>query len=156
MSVCTQQRLLQVLKVCGVCTLQKVTHSCRKFQTSIFAIFAFLKVLILGLQLVEALCYKPEVCEFYSRLGHWHFLLIKSFRSHYDPWCNWTCNRDEYRQYLVGVKVADAWGSQFPASCADLLEILRTSNSCISRGLFRSLIGKLYFPTFTHLGCYAV
>jgi len=36
------------------------------------------------------------------------FMDIKSFRSHYDPGVNTASNRNEYREYLLGVKAAGA------------------------------------------------
>jgi len=36
-------------------------------------------------QLVEALSYKPEGCEFDSQLCNWNFSLILSFQPHYGP-----------------------------------------------------------------------
>ena len=34
------------------------------------------------------------------------FIDIKSFRSHYGPGVDTTCNRNEYQEYFLGVKVA--------------------------------------------------
>ena len=57
-------------------------------------------------QLVEALRYKPEVRGFDSRWCHWHFSLTQSFRPHYGPGVATAFNRNEYREYLLGVKAA--------------------------------------------------
>ena len=34
------------------------------------------------------------------------FIDIKSFRSHYGPWIDSASNRNEYQEYLLGVKAA--------------------------------------------------
>ena len=36
------------------------------------------------------------------------FIDIKSFRSHYDPGVDSASNRNEYQEYFLGVKAADA------------------------------------------------
>jgi len=36
------------------------------------------------------------------------FINIKSFRSHYGPWLDSASNRNEYREYLLGIKTAGA------------------------------------------------
>ena len=36
------------------------------------------------------------------------FIHIKSFRSHYGPGLNSASNRNEYQEYFLGVKLADA------------------------------------------------
>jgi hypothetical protein len=41
-----------------------------------------------------------------SRWGHWDFSLTYSFRPHYDPGVDSACNRNEYQEYLRGVKMA--------------------------------------------------
>jgi hypothetical protein len=56
---------------------------------------------------VEALRYKPEGREFDSRWCHWIFSLTY-FRSHYGPRVDSAYNRNEYQEYLLGVKVAGA------------------------------------------------
>ena len=38
------------------------------------------------------------------------FIDIKSFRSNYDNGVDSACNRNEYQEYLLGVKVAGAKG----------------------------------------------
>ena len=58
-----------------------------------------------GSKVVKALCYKSE--------GHWFdpsgfFIDIKYFRSHYGPGAESASNRNEYQEYFLGVKVADA------------------------------------------------
>jgi hypothetical protein len=59
-------------------------------------------------QLVEALRYKPEVRGFDSRWCHWNFSLAHSFWPNYDPGVDSAINRNEYQQYLLGVKAAGA------------------------------------------------
>ena len=59
-------------------------------------------------QLVEALRYKPEGRGFDSRWCHWNFSLTESFRSHYDRGVDSACNRNEYQEYFLRVKAADA------------------------------------------------
>jgi len=59
-------------------------------------------------QLVEALRYKPEGRVFYSRRCHWNFSLTYSFWSHYGPGVDSASNRNEYQEYFLGVKAADA------------------------------------------------
>ena len=51
-------------------------------------------------QLVETLHYKLE--------GQWNFSLTKSFSLHYGPGDDSISNRNEYQEYFLGVKVADA------------------------------------------------
>ena len=36
------------------------------------------------------------------------FIVIKSFRSHYDPGVDAACNRNGYQEYFLGVKTAGA------------------------------------------------
>jgi len=55
-------------------------------------------------QSVGALRYKPEGRGFDSRWCHWDFSLTESFRSHYGP----DSNRNEYQEFLLGVKAAGA------------------------------------------------
>ena len=61
-------------------------------------------------QLVEALHYKPEGRGYDSRWCHWNFSLTKSFRSHYGPGVDSACNRNEYQDHFLGVKLAGALG----------------------------------------------
>ena len=58
-------------------------------------------------QLVEALHYKPEGRGFDSGCCHWNFSLT-SFRLHYGPRVDSASNRNEYQEYLLGVKAAGA------------------------------------------------
>jgi hypothetical protein len=51
-------------------------------------------------QLVEALRYKLE--------DQWNFSLTKSFSLHYGPGVDSVSNSNEYQEYFLGVKVADA------------------------------------------------
>jgi len=62
-----------------------------------------------SLTLVRVLCYKSE--------GRWFdpswcilefFIKIKSFRSHYGPGVDSATNRNEYQEYLLGVKAGGA------------------------------------------------
>jgi hypothetical protein len=50
------------------------------------------------LQLVEALCYKPEGRGFDSRKCYWDF----SFLPHCDPGVDSACKRNEYQEYFLG------------------------------------------------------
>ena len=59
-------------------------------------------------QLVEALHYKSEGSGFDSRLCHWNISLTQSLRQHYGPGVDSASNRNEYHEYLMGVKTADA------------------------------------------------
>jgi hypothetical protein len=58
------------------------------------------------MQLVEALCTKPEGRGLDSRWCYWNFSLTYSFRSHYGPGIDSACNRNEYQEYFLGVKAA--------------------------------------------------
>jgi len=56
---------------------------------------------------VKVLCYKSE--------GRWFdpspsgfFMDIKSFRSHFGPGVDSASNRNQYQEYLLGVKAAGA------------------------------------------------
>jgi hypothetical protein len=60
-----------------------------------------------GGAVVEALRNKPEGRWIDSRWCHWNFSLT-SFRPHYGPGVDSTSNRNEYQEYFLGVKVADA------------------------------------------------
>jgi hypothetical protein len=53
-------------------------------------------------QLVEALCYKPEGHGFDSWWGHWNFSLTSSFRLHYGPGIDSASNRNKHQEYLIG------------------------------------------------------
>jgi hypothetical protein len=59
-------------------------------------------------QLVEALCYKPGGRAFDSRLCHWSFPLTQSFRPHYGLGVDSASNRNEYKEYFLGIKAAGA------------------------------------------------
>ena len=57
--------------------------------------------------MVKVLCYKSE--------GRWFdpspsgfFMDIKSFRSHFGPGVDSASNRNQYQEYLLGVKAAGA------------------------------------------------
>ena len=56
-------------------------------------------------QLVEAVCYKPEGCGFDSRRCRWNFSLTY-FRPHYGPGFDSASNRNEYQDYFLGTKLA--------------------------------------------------
>ena len=76
----------------------------------------------LGVQLVEALRYKPEARGFGSRRGHWDSSLIKSFWPHYGS----------------GGKGGRCVGlTMLPPSCADCLDIPKVSTSWSLKGLYR-------------------
>jgi hypothetical protein len=75
-------------------------------------------------QLVEALRCKPEARGFDSWWCHWNFSLTKSFRSHYGPGVDSACNRNEYQEYLLGVKGGRCVGlTTLLPSYADCLDI---------------------------------
>jgi hypothetical protein len=57
---------------------------------------------------VEALRYKPEGRGIDSQWCHWNFSLTQSFQPHYGPGVDSACNRNEYQEYFLGVKVASA------------------------------------------------
>jgi hypothetical protein len=57
---------------------------------------------------VEALRYKSEGNGFSSRLCHWNISLTYSLRQHYDSGVDAASDRNEYHEYLMGVKTADA------------------------------------------------
>ena len=60
---------------------------------------------LLVAQLVEVLRYKPEGHGFlFLMMSYECFIDIKSFRSHYGPGVDSASNRNEYREYFVGVK----------------------------------------------------
>ena len=58
-------------------------------------------------QLVQALRYKREGCEFDSRGCLWNFSLTY-FRPHYGPGVDSASNRNEYQNYFLWVKAAGA------------------------------------------------
>jgi hypothetical protein len=57
---------------------------------------------------VKVLCYKSEGRRFDPGGVSGFFNDIKSFRSHYGPGVESASNRNEYREYFLGVKAADA------------------------------------------------
>ena len=59
-------------------------------------------------ELVEALLYKPDARGFDSRWCRWNFSLTQSFRPHYGPGVDSVSNRNDYQEYLLGVKAAGA------------------------------------------------
>ena len=59
-------------------------------------------------QLIEVLSNKPEVRGFDSRWCYYNFLLTYSFRPHYGPRVVSASNINEYQEYFLGVKLADA------------------------------------------------
>jgi len=58
------------------------------------------------------LCYKSEGRWFDPSWCHWYFSLTKSFCLHYGPGVNSVCDRNEYHEHFLGVKVAGAQGWQ--------------------------------------------
>jgi len=75
-------------------------------------------------QLVEALRYKPEGREFYSRWCHWSFSLTQSFRPHYGPGFNSDSNKMSISNIFVGGKGGPCIGlTTLPPPSADCLEI---------------------------------
>jgi hypothetical protein len=61
-----------------------------------------------GSAVVEILRYKPEGRGIESRWFHWNFSLTYSFRPHYGPGGDSGSNRNEYREYFLGVKAVGA------------------------------------------------
>jgi hypothetical protein len=59
-------------------------------------------------QLVEALRYKLEGRGFDSRWSHWNFSVTEPFRSHCGPGVDSASNRNEYQEFVLGVKTAGA------------------------------------------------
>jgi len=59
-----------------------------------------------GGTVVKALCYKSLVRSQLVSLEF--FMYIKSFRSHYDPGVDSSCNRNEYQEHFLGVKATGA------------------------------------------------
>ena len=57
---------------------------------------------------VEAPHYEPEGRGFDSQRCHWNFSLAQNFRSHYGPRFDSASNRNEYKEYFLGVKAAGA------------------------------------------------
>jgi hypothetical protein len=53
-------------------------------------------------QVGEALRYEPEARVLNSRLCHWNFSLIKSFRLYYGFGVDSASNRNEHQEYLLG------------------------------------------------------
>ena len=60
-------------------------------------------------QLVEALRYKPEGRGFDFRWCYRNISLIYSYRPHYGPGVDSASNRNEYQEYLLGVKAAGVY-----------------------------------------------
>jgi hypothetical protein len=61
-----------------------------------------------GSTVVKVLRYKSEGRWFDSRWCHWIFPLTEFFRSHCGPGVDSASNRNEYQEYFLGVKMADA------------------------------------------------
>jgi len=59
-----------------------------------------------GGTVVKVLYYKSKGSWFDSRWCHWNFSLMQAFRSHYSPRVDSAPNRNEYQEYLLGVKAA--------------------------------------------------
>jgi hypothetical protein len=76
------------------------------------------------LELIEALCYKPEGRRFNFQWCHWNFSLSWSFWPHYGSGVNSAFNRNVYEEYFLGGKGSRCmWLTTLPPSCADCLEI---------------------------------
>jgi len=66
----------------------------------------------------------PEGRRFNSLWYHSNFSLTQSFRPHYGPGVDSASNRNEYREYFLGVKGGRWVGlTALQPSCADCLEI---------------------------------
>jgi hypothetical protein len=57
---------------------------------------------------VGVLCYKLEGRGIDSQWCHWNLSLTYSFRPHYGPGVDTASNRNEYQEYILGVKAAGA------------------------------------------------
>jgi len=78
---------------------------------SVFAVYLYftnLESLHAVAQLVEALHYKLEGRGFDFRWCHCSFSLAQSFRPRYGPGVDSASNRNEYREYFLGLKAAGA------------------------------------------------
>ena len=74
--------------------------------------------------LVKALHYKQGGRGFESRWCPWIFSLKSSFRPHYAPGVESTCNRSEYHEYFLRGKGGRCVGlTTLPSSCSDCLDI---------------------------------
>ena len=67
------------------------------FYTSTYVFGGYSAVLQIGMSLVRSQLVSLE-----------YFIDIISFRSHYGPGVDSACNRNEYQEYCLGVKVACA------------------------------------------------
>ena len=62
-----------------------------------------------GITVAKVLCYKSEGRFFDPSWCQWIFFIdIKSFRSHCGPGVDSASNRNDYREYFLGVKAAGA------------------------------------------------
>jgi len=85
-----------------------------------------------------------EIRVFDSRWCHWNYWLIESFWPHYGPGVHWAPNRNEYQEYYLEGKGGRCVGlTTLPLPYADFLEILWSSTSWNSQGLFRPVQGLL-------------
>ena len=74
-----------------------------------FFVFSYIKTgQPLIFELVEALRYKPEGRGFDSRWCHSEFSMTQPFRPQYDPRVYFASNRNEYREYFLGVNAVGA------------------------------------------------
>jgi len=70
-----------------------------------------------GRTVVKVLCYKSEGRWFDPSWCQWNFFIdIKSFRSHRGPGADSRFNRNEYQEYILGIKAAGAKGLVTPCS----------------------------------------
>jgi hypothetical protein len=101
------QMVTNISKDCGA-----FIFSCKSFTAScmcMLILWFFYALVLIGytvVQLVEALCYKPEGRRFNSWWCHWNFSLTQSFRPHYGPGVHSAPIRNEYQEYFLGVKMA--------------------------------------------------
>jgi len=63
-----------------------------------------------GLNSSVVQCYKLEGHGFDSQWCHWNFSLTSSFHPHYDPELYSASNRNEYKEYFLGVRAAGPQG----------------------------------------------
>ena len=101
-----------------------------------------------------------KVLGFDSRWFHWNFSLTYSFRPHCGPGVNSASNRNEYQEYLLGVKAAGAWGWQtyhlhvpivLKSGSLNLLEPARPVQACNGIALPLFDIRKIEAPLHNNI-----
>ena len=84
---------------------------------------------------------------FDSRWCHWNFSLSQSFRPHYGPGIDSASNRNEYQEYLLGVR-RPAHRADLTTFMCRLSSNLGASTSWNPQGLSRPVMGLLYLFLF--------